>query len=374
MAQRRTPGLRKRGGLWHIQKQVKGYGSIYESTGTSDLREAERYLAHRLNEIRQVVTYGERPVVTFHKAAEKFLNENGHLKSLERTGYSLDVIMPYIGDLSLERVHNESVAQFKADRLKAGISAGTINKDLSCVRRILNLAARVWRHGNGMTYLATSPLIQMVKGPSRQPYPMTWAEQGRLYAELPPHLERMALFMVNTGLRQSELCGLQWHWEVQVPELDTSVFILPQTKNGQQRVIVINQIARNVLKAQRGTHSEYVFAYEGNPILRMNASAWRKARKRVGLEQVRVHDLRHTFGHRLRAAGVSFEDRQDLLGHKSERITTHYSAPELDKLIEAADAICEQRPATVLRVVPEKSRAKVGQTVRQKDSARGRAH
>jgi len=42
-----------------------------------------------------------------------------------------------------------------------------------------------------------------------------------------------------------------------------------------------------------------------------------------------VHDLKHTFGRRLRAAGVSFEDRQDLLGHRSGRITTHYSAAGL---------------------------------------------
>jgi hypothetical protein len=53
-----------------------------------------------------------------------------------------------------------------------------------------------------------------------------------------------------------------------------------------------------------------------------------------------VHDLKHTFGRRLRAAGVSFEDRQDLLGHRSGRITTHYSAAELSRLIEAADSVC----------------------------------
>lgn len=64
----------------------------------------------------------------------------------------------------------------------------------------------------------------------------------------------------------------------------------------------------------------------------------------------RVHDLRHTFGHRLRAAGVSYEDRQDLLGHKSERITTHYSAPDIARLVEAAETVCERRPNTVLRV------------------------
>ena len=63
-----------------------------------------------------------------------------------------------------------------------------------------------------------------------------------------------------------------------------------------------------------------------------------------------MHDLRHTFGHRLRAAGVSFEDRQDLLGHKSTRMTTHYSSPDLIRLFDAAILLCEKRPATVLRV------------------------
>ena len=73
----------------------------------------------------------------------------------------------------------------------------------------------------------------------------------------------------------------------------------------------------------------------------MLTNAWKRARVKVGLPKVRVHDLKHTFGRRLRAAGVSFEDRQDLLGHRSARITTHYSAAELSKLIEAANRVCE---------------------------------
>ena len=56
-----------------------------------------------------------------------------------------------------------------------------------------------------------------------------------------------------------------------------------------------------------------------------------------------VHDLKHTFGRRLRAAGVSFEDRQGLLGHKSRWITTHYSGPELANLIAAAEKVCEDK-------------------------------
>lgn len=57
---------------------------------------------------------------------------------------------------------------------------------------------------------------------------------------------------------------------------------------------------------------------------------------------MRVHDLKHTFGRRLRAAGVCFKDRQDLLGHKSGRITTHYSAPELANLIAAAEKVRDE--------------------------------
>jgi hypothetical protein len=66
-----------------------------------------------------------------------------------------------------------------------------------------------------------------------------------------------------------------------------------------------------------------------------------------------VHDLRHTLGRRLRAAGVSLEDRQDLLGHKRQEITTHYSAAEVGHLIQAANRVLIRSTAsstTLLRV------------------------
>ena len=90
----------------------------------------------------------------------------------------------------------------------------------------------------------------------------------------------------------------------------------------------------------RGEHPVYVFTYRDNPITKMNNTAWQNARKRSGISMVRVHDLKHTFGRRLRAAGVSYEDRQDLLGHRSGRITTHYSGAELRSLIDAANSVC----------------------------------
>jgi len=55
-----------------------------------------------------------------------------------------------------------------------------------------------------------------------------------------------------------------------------------------------------------------------------------------------VHDLKHTFGKhlRLRSTGVSSEDKQDLLGHESTRMTMHYSEAELQNLIDTANRVC----------------------------------
>jgi integrase len=173
---------------------------------------------------------------------------------------------------------------------------------------------------------------------------VNWDEQKRLFSELPLHLWRMALFAVNSGCRDKEICRLQWNWEIKIPELNTSVFIIPgeKVKNRQDRLVVLNTIANQVIQEVRGLHPAYVFTYQGRAITRMLNSAWMKARIRAGLPQVRVHDLKHTFGRRLRAAGVNFEDRQDLLGHKSGRITTHYSQVELINLVQGVNKVCEE--------------------------------
>ena len=119
----------------------------------------------------------------------------------------------------------------------------------------------------------------------------------------------------------------------------------------------------SVIEDVRGDHPEFVFTWRGHPITVMNNSGWRSARKRADLSQVRVHDLKHTFGRRLRAAGVSYENRQDLLGHKSGRITTHYSATELENLIEAANRVCGENSRKSPALVLLKQKAATAETV-----------
>lgn len=108
-----------------------------------------------------------------------------------------------------------------------------------------------------------------------------------------------------------------------------------------------NEIAWQVIKEVRGQHPVYVFTGKDGKhrIHGMNNYAWKKARKTLKIP-VRIHDLKHTFGRRLRAAQVSHEDRQDLLGHKSSRITTHYSPAEVKNLIDAANKVCHREIST----------------------------
>ena len=214
-------------------------------------------------------------------------------------------------------------------------------------------------------------------------------EQRLLFSELAPHLARMALFKVNTGTREHEICSLRWSWEVRVSDLEASVFVVPATdvKNGIDRYVVLNRIASSsVIEECRGAHDEFVFTHEGHPQPRMNNSGWKAARRRAaaryaaelgapcpaGFRSIRVHDLKHTFGHRLRAAGVSFEDRQSLLGHKAAHVTAHYSAADISNLIAASEKVCDfaSRKSPALSIVRSGGASQVPEIVGGKGGTR----
>lgn len=345
MGTKPSSGLFKRGQYWHIDKHIFGQ-RIRERTGSVSLKEAEAYLAKRVEEIKQTSVYGVRLKHHFKAAATKYLLENQHKASIACDAIHLEQLCRFIGNLTLEHVHMGTLQSFIKARKEEGRKTKTINNALGVVRRILNLAASEWIDEHGLTWLAHAPKIKLMPVlDARDPYPISWGEQTQLFDILPEHLYQMAIFKVNTGCREQEVCQLQWSWEVKIPEFNTSVFIIPKqwVKNRKDRLVVLNDFAKSVIEQVRGKHSKYVFTYKGKLLLKMHGSAWKRARKKANLPLVRIHDLKHTFGQRLRSAGVGFEDRQDLLGHNAGRITTHYCAAELDNLIKAANLVCDQR-------------------------------
>lgn len=111
-----------------------------------------------------------------------------------------------------------------------------------------------------------------------------------------------------------------------MPELGTSLFIIPSrlVKNREPRLVILNRLVRRVVEEVRGNHPDFVFTYRGHPVATINNNGWRRVREKAGLPQVRVRDLKRTFGRRLRAADVPLETRKELLGHRNGDITTHY--------------------------------------------------
>lgn len=376
---KRATGLTKKGGIWQIDKQVRNYGRLCESTGTGSLEEAEQYLNRKLDQLRQQIVYGVRQKRLFREAAARYLETNIQKKSIETDAIHLRQLVEWIGDIPINQIHDGTLRPFIEHRLKGGKKKKTVNLALQVVRRILNLAARSWRDDFGKTWLETSPLITMLKvDDARPPYPLSWEEQTHLFKHLPPHIQRMALFNVNCGNREDEVCQLQWDWEVDIPELDTSLFIIPGgvVKNEEERLVVLNRVAASVIDGCRVQHQKYVFTWkrgpkgEALPTKSINNTAWVKGRQMAidhyeeafgypapqGFRTLHVHDLKHTFGRRLRAAGVSLETRKVLLGHKNGDITTHYSAPEIQELIDAANRVCfdKSRKSPELTVLKRK--------------------
>ncbi|WP_231987183.1 tyrosine-type recombinase/integrase [Pseudomonas prosekii] len=367
-------GLYEKGGIWQIDKVFRGQ-RFRESTGTGDRQEAEQYLIHRLEQLRQEKVYGARQVRTFAHAAARFLTEFRDQPSIKLSAHHLSQLIEFVGEVPLTHIDDQALAPFIKDRLaekqlengkvKKGVTNRTVNISIERVVRVLSLCARKWRDDEMRPWLDSVPMLTKLeeKKSSRKPYPMSWGEQSILFGELPSHLQKMALFKVNTGCREQEVCKLRWEWEISVPEIGASVFLIPSdfggrnersgVKNGDERLVVLNSVAMSIIEQQRGISADWVFPYKGNAMHRMNDSAWKKARVRAaklwqeenllpahpGYLSIRVHDLKHTFGRRLRAAGVTEEDRKALLGHKNGSITSHYSGAELGHLIEAANMV-----------------------------------
>lgn len=144
----------------------------------------------------------------------------------------------------------------------------------------------------------------------------------------------MALFDLQNGARDAVICGLRWEWEIKVPEVGISVFEVPRAQvKGRKRIryVVCNSVAQSITEGVRGEHPEFVLVYRGAPIETMNNSAWRRARRRAGLPDLHVHDLRHTVGMRLREAGVAEATISDILWHTRAGMTAHYSVAQVRK-------------------------------------------
>ena len=358
-----SKGLSKRPGspYWYINKTISGQ-RIRQSTGTTEINEAELVLANITRKIWQQQALGVKPSILFREAAVRFILEKekqGLSKSsMYAYEYNLSQLDRYIGGLSLNQIHSGTpqLREFIKDLQENGLKARTINYAIASINGVLSSCAREWRHDDGTPWLQTAPLIKQLKQTDqRPPYPISWEEQRRLLMEMNktcPHLANMILFKVNTGTREQEVCNLKWEWMKVIDGI--RIFVVPSeiVKNRKDRIVVLNDIALSVVESQRGKSPEYVFTYEGHKLRNINTSAFVKAKTRANVP-CRVHDMKHTYGARLEFKGVPYDIRQQLLGHKMQHITSHYAPAQIKSLWEGSQAVCdiERHNFTPLRAV-----------------------
>lgn len=357
--------------IWQVDKWFNG--ERIRRRGFLSFEEADEWLNRQIQELRAVAIHGKRPLRTFEQAAAKHVRDNVAKVSLDLDIYLLKQIMPFIGQIEIAQIHQAHVDAFAAARLKPRVASSVLDEDsesgqlspktinlvISLVNTILGRAVDEWRHENNMPWLDRRIKLKQLdlSGQQRPPRPITWPEQEALLSVLPPHLQDMSLFCLNTGVRDNVACQLRWAWEVILPEFgNASVFLIPKEYvKGRKKegVIICNSMAQALIDKCRGKHKEFVFVYrrervknfnvptlmDYRPIQTMNNTAWQNARTKAGLGDLHVHDLRHTFATRLREAGVQSSAISDLLWHGKRSITDHYTAPMLKELFDAVEKV-----------------------------------
>ncbi len=151
-----------------------------------------------------------------------------------------------------------------------------------------------------------------------------------------------ALFLTAamTGLRKGELVALRWR-DVDWPAARIRVrqnyvrgeFGTPKSKRSTRSVPMADEVAGaldRLFKASRFQgDDDLVFAHPatGEPLPKANITRrFRKALKAAGLDEShRFHDLRHTFGTRMAAAGVPMRTLQEWMGHRDLATTQIYA-------------------------------------------------
>ncbi len=136
------------------------------------------------------------------------------------------------------------------------------------------------------------------------------------------HAAAAIRLLVLTGCRRNEILGLRWD----DLNFDTGEMRLPDTKTGTRMVPLTPAVARVFDGLARTPGNPWVFPgkKKGTRLVNLNDS-WDRVRKRAGLEDVRLHDLRHTFASRALALGEGLPMIGDLLGHRMVTTTARYA-------------------------------------------------
>ncbi len=240
-------------------------------------------------------------------------------------------LLPTFGALPLDRITRAAVHRWFDSYSRT--APGGANRALDVFHQIMN-------HAVGRGLIASSPARGVKRNPCRKLTRFLSREEiHRLHRVLDTYAtgrqsdrqqaDIIRLLML-TGCRKGEIVGLRWR------TLNENVANLPDSKTGP-RSVFLNAHARRIIERQPRGESDFIFPSplgEERPCSR-NLPLWYLVRKQVGIEDVRLHDLRHTFASHAVMRGIPLPVVAKLLGHKQLQMTLRY-AHVGDREVEAA--------------------------------------
>lgn len=330
--------LFKRGDIWWMRFTSPRGKRIRRSTGTTDRKAAQEYHDRIKSELWRVEQLGERPRYSWNDAAVKWLKETTYKSTQDKDVEILRWLDPYLGGKLLAEITREMLFQIgEAKAVEA--SPSTTNRYLALIRAILRKARDEWE------WLDRIPKIHFYRVHNKRIRWITRDEAEVLLSHLPPHQAAMARFALATGLRQRNVCRLEWS---QVDLKQRLAWVHPDQAKGKRALgVPLNAEAISVLRGCLGQHDSFVFTYEGEPVWQVNTKAWRAAVKRAGLDNFRWHDLRHTWASWHAQAGTPLNVLQEMGGWECAEMVRRYAHLSVTHLRDHAERIVSTEPQKV---------------------------
>lgn len=291
----------------------------------------------RWKALRRRVADGEDPLEQMQEAREaptmrdlskRFLDElsprkkSGH-RDVERFRY----INAKLGSMKVAAVTFQDVDRLHQSMKDKPVQA---NRTLSLLKLAFRFAIKLgWRDNN------PASLVQRFTEKPRERY-LTDEEYPRLFAALAASSHQVIAdiirFLLATGARRGEVANMKWA-DV---DLKDGVWTKPITKTGRSHRVALNAPALEIIARQPRT-CEHVFASKNGQRLYDVKDTWTAIRKAAGIEDVHLHDLRHSAAALLASDGLSLKIIGELLGHADAGSTARYSHVDLRAQRAASD-------------------------------------
>lgn len=246
-------------------------------------------------------------------------------------------ISPFFGHRLLSDISRGEVEDWLNCLLESGLVPSSCNRFLAVFKTLCAFAEK-----RGFLEPGKSPCngVSSFKVHSQRERYLSRDEAQRLMVELEKinRPEALALrLLLLTGARKSEILKATW----ENVHLGQRLLTVPLSKSGKPRHIVLSDAAIAVINAiprKAGTHWLFPGHAEGKPLSDVYLF-WNKLRNELGLKDMRIHDLRHSFASFLVNSGHSLYEVQKMLGHADPRTTMRYAHLGQASLLQAAETV-----------------------------------